>query len=265
MNKRNSFLAIGLSTIMGLNGISAIPVLAEENTNIYSDTSEDASSDFSSVTSDVEKQFKEIEAEFEKQCSELIGNHSQLDSMLSINMDLTEMEASFETLKEEFDANLANYGTIDLFSDDEEASEISDSLDEQDEQADIDSDLSTYNSSGWITADSNSTNKKTSTQYKTQKAADSDYSSYQSKYKAAVKAFKSSATKDDLVDTSSSYANKVDSYETAVSNASESDSGDDSKTSILATPTIDGVVLSQATSENATSSSSTSPKKSNSN
>lgn len=259
MNKKNSFLAVGFSVIMGLNGVSAIPVLAEENANVYSDSNEDSSSDFSNVTSDVEKQFKEIEAEFEKQCSELIGNHSQLDSMLSINMDLTEMQASFEDLKKEFDSNLANYGTIDLFADDEEASEISDSLDNQDEQADIDSDLSTYNSSGWITASSTSTNKKTSTQYKTQKAADSDYSSYQTKYKNAVKSFKNSATKNDLVDTSTSYAKKVDNYESSVSKASENDSSN-TKTSILATPTIDGVVLSQATSENATSGSSSSKK-----
>lgn len=257
-NKKSSLLAASLSVIMGFNGISAIPILAEESTNIYSDSSENSSSDFSSVTSDVEKQFKEIEAEFEKQCSELIGNHSQLDSMLSINMDLTEMQASFEDLKKEFDSNLANYGTIDLFADDEEASEISDSLDDQDEQADIDSDLSTYNSSGWITASSTSTNKKTSTQYKTQKAADSDYSSYQKKYKNAIKSFKNSATKDDLVDTSTSYAKKVDNYESSVSKASESESNN--KTSILATPTIDGVVLSQATSENATSSNSSTKK-----
>lgn len=255
MNKKNTFLAIGLSAVMSLNGLSIIPVFAEENTNIYSDTSDDDSSDFSNVTSDVEKQFKEIEAEFEKQCAELIGNHSQLDSMLSINMDLTEMQSSFEDLKKEFDTNLANYGTIDLFADDEEGSEISKSLDDQDEQSDIDSDLSTYNSSGWITADSKSTNKKTSTQYKTQKAADSDYSSYQTKYKNAIKSFKSSATKDDLVDTSTSYASKIDAYESSVSKAAESDKSK-SKTSILATPTIDGVVLSEATSENASSSSS---------
>lgn len=251
MNNRKRAGLIFSSIAMCL-GTMAVPICAEE-TNTFNPDDTDTS-EFSQNSADVAKQFQEIEEAYAKQSAELISNHSQVDDMLSIKMDLSEMHDSFQKLKEEFDKNLADYGTIDIFADDEEGKEIKDSLDDQDEQNEIDSELKTYNSSGWITADKTSTNKKTKTKYNTQKTADSDYNAYQAKYKDALKSFKSKSTKEDMVDTSKKYPEKIDAYEVSVSKATEEEK-DKSKTSILSTPKIDGIVLSASTNQKASDSS----------
>lgn len=153
-----------------------------------------------------------------------IGSHAtETGQPFSIDVDIKELYAAYGSMKADFDKDLEEFGTIDIFEKDGEAQDIMDSLESQDEAADLQKKLDEYreNASGWITADAESENKGTKTRYKAQKLADKGYNTYMQKYDEAVKAFRKGASKEAMAQTASEYPQTVDRYEKVLAEIAE--------------------------------------------